>query len=124
MSLSPLVSSNFVGYVEKVKKKDTLCTTFPLAEQGFSSLSSFCKKWTFQCEVCGLKRGHCNSWTFLLNKKRQVKNWAMRCNNLLFLFEKHQTKRTCSHVSQYIYTAKTSENSKIVNKKSFRSLFK
>ena len=46
-----LVSSGFVGYVEKVKKKKgaTLCSKFPLAGLALSSFSSSCKKWTDQC---------------------------------------------------------------------------
>ena len=50
----PLVSSGFVGYVLRVKnERGILCTKFPMAGLGFSS---FCKKWTFQCEVCGLEK--------------------------------------------------------------------
>ena len=52
-----LVSSGFVGYVEKVKNdRGILCTKFPLTGLDFSCFSSFCKKRTFQCEVCGLKK--------------------------------------------------------------------
>ena len=36
-------------------ERGTLCTMFPLAERGLSGFSSFSKKWTFQCEVCGQK---------------------------------------------------------------------
>ena len=53
----PLVSSGFVGYIKKVKnERGTLCSKFALAGLGLSSFSSFCKKWTDQCEVCGLKK--------------------------------------------------------------------
>ena len=53
----PLVSSGFVGYVKKVKnERATLCTKFALTGLGLSSLSSFCRKWTDQYEVCGLKK--------------------------------------------------------------------
>ena len=53
----PLVSSGFVGYVKKVKnERGTLCTKFALAGFGLSGFSSFFKKWTDQCEVCGLKK--------------------------------------------------------------------
>ena len=34
----------------------TLWTEFLQAGLSLSSFSSFCKKWTFQCEVCGLKK--------------------------------------------------------------------
>ena len=34
----------------------TLCTKFALAGLGLSGLRSFSKKWTDQCEVCGLKK--------------------------------------------------------------------
>ena len=53
----PLVSFAFVCYVKKGKhERGALCTKFPLAGLGrSSSFSSFCKKRTFQCEVCGLE---------------------------------------------------------------------
>ena len=35
--------------------KRGLCTKFALAGLGLSSFSSFCKKWTDQCEVCGCR---------------------------------------------------------------------
>ena len=66
----PLVSSGFVGYVKKVKnERGTLCTKFPLAWLGLSSLISFCKKWYIRNELCGLtkkrkKTSHCNSRVF------------------------------------------------------------
>ena len=36
-------------------ERGILCTMFPLAERGVIGFSSFSKKWTFQCEVCGQK---------------------------------------------------------------------
>ena len=72
----PLVSSGFVDYVKKVKtEKGTLCSKFPLAGLGFNSFSSFCKKWTFQCEVCGLEKKSVivRIGRFLLHKKRRLK---------------------------------------------------
>ena len=43
----PLVSSGFVGYVEKVKnERETLCTKFPLAGLSLSGFSNVSKKWT------------------------------------------------------------------------------
>ena len=50
----PLVSSGFVGYVKN--ERGTLCTKFPLTGHSLGTFSSFCKKWTDQCEVCGLKK--------------------------------------------------------------------
>ena len=41
--------------VPKKLERGILCTTFPLAGLGLSSFSSLCRKWTFQCEVCGLE---------------------------------------------------------------------
>ena len=53
----PLVSSGFVGYAKKVKnERGTLCTKFALAGLGLGGFRSFSKKWTDQCEVCGLKK--------------------------------------------------------------------
>ena len=53
----PLVSSGFVSYVKKINnERGTLSTKFPLAGLDFSSFSSFCKKCTFQCEICSLKK--------------------------------------------------------------------
>ena len=54
----PLGSSGFVSYLEKVKKMKggPFGSSFALTGLGFSSFSSFCKKWTDQCEVCGQKK--------------------------------------------------------------------
>ena len=52
---------------KKYKMKGrTLCSKFPLAGLDLSSFISFCKKWTFEFEVCGLeKKGHCKGRAFL-----------------------------------------------------------
>ena len=50
----PLVSSGFVGYLEKVKKeRGNLWTEFALA---LGSLRIVSKKWTDQCEDCSLRK--------------------------------------------------------------------
>ena len=61
----------------------TLCTSldaFPLAGlRRSSSLVSFCKKWTFQCEACGPEKknflkGHFKSRAFFASQKPPTKN--------------------------------------------------
>ena len=70
----PLVSSSFVGYVKKVKnERGTICTKFPLAGLGLSNFGSFCKKWIFQCEVCGLKEDHRKSRAIFASEKAPTK---------------------------------------------------
>ena len=48
----PLVSSGFVGDVKKVKnERGTICAKLPPVGLGLSSFSSFCEKWTDQCDL-------------------------------------------------------------------------
>ena len=42
--------------ISKKTRRGILWTKFTPAGLGLSSFGSLCKKWTFQCEVCGLEK--------------------------------------------------------------------
>ena len=52
----PLVSSGFVGYVNKVENERLKGGPFALSFRWPDLVLVVSVKWTFQCEVCGLKR--------------------------------------------------------------------
>ena len=88
----PLVSSDFVGHVKKLEnERGTLCTKFPLAWLGLSSLINFCKKWYIRDELCGLT-------------KKKEKKVATVIVGLFFLKEKAPTNKTS--VRHRIFSAK------------------
>ena len=67
----PLGTSGFVGFLEKVKnERGTLWTKFALTGLGLRWFQEFSKKWTDQCEVCGLKKNVTLVGHFSLKGKR------------------------------------------------------
>ena len=85
----PLVSSDFVGYVKKVKnERGILCTKFALAGLGLSCPISFCKKWYIRDEVCGL------------TEKKEKKLATVRVGH--FSLEKRRLKRATVSVVQFL----------------------
>ena len=69
----------FCRLLWKKMKGGTLCTKFALAPWPDLALGGFSdvpKKWTYQCEWCGLKKkSHCYSRAFFLKRKtRRLKN--------------------------------------------------
>ena len=68
--VDPLVSAGFVGYVKVKNERGPFGLSFALAGLGLSGFRKFSKKWTDQCEVCGLKKkSHCYSRAFFLKRK-------------------------------------------------------
>ena len=55
----PLFSSGFVGYLKEVQKRKRGPFTLNFHWPEMALVVSV--KWTFQCEVCGKKKGYCKN---------------------------------------------------------------